>query len=138
MSESWAAVAATVRERAADRCEYCLMHSKLQGGEFHIEHVLPSAKGGSDELENLALACPSCNLSKSDRVVLTDPDTGSSVPIFHPRRDRWTDHFTFSGHTIVGLTPTGRTTIAGLDLNHSRRLYIRQVEEMLGLFRPTP
>jgi 5-methylcytosine-specific restriction endonuclease McrA len=58
MTESWTSLTAKVRERARGRCEYCLMSSALQGGEFHIEHVVPSSKGGSDDCENLALACP--------------------------------------------------------------------------------
>ena len=60
-------VVAAVRERAANRCQYCLMHQGLQGATFHVEHIVPRSKGGPDELANLALACPSCNLRKADR-----------------------------------------------------------------------
>lgn len=49
-------LAVLVRERAAGRCQYCLMHQSLQGATFHIEHIIPQAKGGSSELPNLALA----------------------------------------------------------------------------------
>lgn len=136
MSESWASLTVKVRDRANGRCEYCQMSSTLQGGEFHIEHIVPRSRGGTDSFENLGLACPSCNLSRSDRVALKLPDSAMSVPVFHPRRDRWSEHFTFSGHTLVGLTPTGRAIIAEFDLNSSRRLFIRTVEEMLGLFPP--
>ena len=55
-------LAAAVRRRAASRCQYCLMHQRLQGATFHVEHIIPRSKGGADELANLALACPSCNL----------------------------------------------------------------------------
>lgn len=34
-------LAAVVRERAAGRCQYCLMHQSLQGATFHIEHITP-------------------------------------------------------------------------------------------------
>lgn len=44
------------------------MHQLLQGATFHIEHVIPRVLGGSDNTDNLALACPSCNLHKADRV----------------------------------------------------------------------
>lgn len=50
-----------------DRCEYCQMHQSLQGATFHLEHAVPRSAGGTDELDNLALACPSCNLHKADR-----------------------------------------------------------------------
>jgi hypothetical protein len=124
--------------RAADRCEYCRMHQSLQGARFHLEHVLPASRGGNSELENLAWACPGCNLHKSDRVVAADPNTGVDVPFFHPRIHAWSAHFTWEDYEIVGLTPTGRATVTALDLNHSRRVRIRQAEQMFGLFPPGP
>lgn len=126
-----------VLSRAAGRCEYCRMHQSLQGGTFHVEHVIPLDRKGSSALENLALACPSCNLHKSDRVSAFDPETQSAVPLFHPREFDWHSHFRFDNHRIVGLSPTGRATIVALDFNHPRRIQIRRVEETFGLFPPT-
>lgn len=54
------------RERAGDRCEYCRMVQALQGGTFHLEHVQPVSLGGRTHLDNLAWACPACNLCKSN------------------------------------------------------------------------
>lgn len=34
----------------------------------HVDHVLPWSKVAIDGLANLVLACPRCNLSKSDRL----------------------------------------------------------------------
>ncbi len=127
-------LADAVRRRAGQRCQYCLMHQGLQGATFHIEHVIPQSRGGSLELSNLALACPGCNLHKADRTMAVDPETGASVPLFHPNRQIWSDHFRFNGHRIEGLTPTGRATADALDLNHRRRMRIRAAEEALGLF----
>ena len=124
---------ASVRERAAERCQYCLMHQRLQGATFHIEHVIPRSKGGASELANLALACPSCNLHKTDRTTAIDPSSGDSVPLFHPGQQTWSDHFQFNGHRIEGLTPIGRATVASLQFNHSRRQRIRAAEARLGL-----
>lgn len=61
-----------VEQRAGGRCEYCRMHSSLQGATFHLEHVVPQSCGGKTELANLAWACPSCNLHKSDRLEVPD------------------------------------------------------------------
>jgi hypothetical protein len=108
-------VAAVVRQRAASRCQYCLMHQSLQGATFHIEHIIPRARGGTDELTNLTLACPSCNLHKSDSISAIDPTIGASVSLFHPNRDRWLEHFRFDGNRIEGLTAVGRVTITALD-----------------------
>lgn len=82
-----------VRTRAGLRCEYCKLHQELQGATFHIEHVMPQVQGGTDEEWNLALACPSCNLHKSNRIEIPDPDSTQLVRLFNPRVDRWVDHF---------------------------------------------
>ena len=91
--------------------------------------------GGPATVDNLCLACPGCNLHKSDRIAATDPDTGEAVRLFHPRRDRWADHFTWHASELTGRTPSGRATAAVLDLN-ARRLRIRQAERLLDLFPP--
>jgi hypothetical protein len=111
------------------------MHQELQGATFHIEHVIPLAKGGGDEFSNLALACPSCNLHKADRVSAVDPVSGLEVPLFYPARQSWSDHFRFDGFRIKGLTPTGRATVSTLDFNHARRIRIRAAEQIIGLER---
>ena len=36
-------------------------------GKFHIDHIWPVAKGGSNGPGNICLACPPCNLSKHDK-----------------------------------------------------------------------
>jgi hypothetical protein len=125
-----------VAGRADDRCEYCRMHQSLQGAQFHLEHVVPRVRGGITELNNLAWACPGCNLRKSDRVDVTDPETGLNVPIFHPRLNAWHEHFAWDEYQIIGLTATGRATIAALDFNQPRRIQIRQAEQTFGIFPP--
>jgi hypothetical protein len=134
---SWAEITRLVEVRAAQRCEYCFMHQSLQGATFHIEHINPSSRGGSDNSDNLALACPRCNLHKSNRIEADDPDSGAAMRLFNPRVDRWSDHFRWENYQIVGLTPIGRTTALVLDLNHPRRLLIRRAEELFGLFPPS-
>lgn len=46
-------------------CFYCCV--KLQDG-FHADHFIPLAKGGSDYIANIRLACPTCNCRKSDKM----------------------------------------------------------------------
>ena len=123
-----------VEERAQQRCEYCLMHQSLQGASFHIEHVIPVSLEGTEDLDNLAWACPGCNLKKSNRVMIHDPETGKEVRVFHPRLDRWEEHFAWQEYSVLGLTPIGRALVAAFDLNHERRLRIRQAEEIFDLF----
>ena len=51
--------------------------------------------------------------SKSNKTHALDPATGIEVPLFHPRRDDWHEHFAWSPDHLylIGLTPTGRATI---------------------------
>ena len=56
-----------------------------------------------------------------------DPETQTADPIFHPRRQRWQEHFAWSEDhlRIIGLTPTGRATITLLHLNRASLLHLR-------------
>ena len=54
-----------VWRKSDGRCWYC--GHKLDPWGFHIDHLEPRSKGGSDKLDNLFPSCPSCNLSKKDR-----------------------------------------------------------------------
>lgn len=47
-------------------CQYC---SEIIVGAFHIDHILPVAKGGNNDIANLTLACPPCNLSKGSKTL---------------------------------------------------------------------
>jgi hypothetical protein len=60
------------------------------------------------------------------------------VPLFHPRRDRWGDHFAWNADftRIVGLTPTGRATVEKLQLNRVGVVNLRRVMLIAGLHPP--
>jgi 5-methylcytosine-specific restriction endonuclease McrA len=45
-------------------CQYCGV--VMETSDYTIDHVVPRARGGKSEWENLALACVSCNRQKSD------------------------------------------------------------------------
>ena len=127
----------SVRARAKGRCEYCQMHEALQGATFHCEHIIPSSRAGKSDSDNLAWACPACNLHKSDRLEGLDPESGLAVRLFHPRTDLWTDHFTIAGYSIQSKTPVGRATVHQFNLNHATRIRIREAEALFGLFPPS-
>ncbi len=112
------------------------MHQSLQGARFHLEHIVPASRGGTTDLENLAWACPGCNLRKSDRVDAIDADSGLTVSLFHPRNQAWKEHFVWDDYQMAGMSAIGRATIAALNLNHPRRIQIRQAEQMFQLFPP--
>jgi hypothetical protein len=125
-----------VVRRAAGRCEYGQLAQEGQEATFHIDHIIPVVMGGPTASHNLALACVSCSLRKEARRSAIDPVTGHKVALFHPRRQRWSDHFRWEGVVLVGLTPTGRTTVAALDVNRPLILAIRQEEAERGRHPP--
>jgi len=107
-----------VRDRAGLRCEYCgLPQEALPLVSFHVEHVTAKQHGGSDDADNLALACHHCNLHKGPNLTGIDPETGAIVRLFHPRLDVWADHFRFQGAILEGQSPTGRATVRTLAMN---------------------
>lgn len=127
-----------VRERSQDLCEYCHAAEQWQYVQFTVDHVIPLSKGGANSLDNLALACFHCNRRKSNHLVGVDPESGVEIPLFNPRRDRWSDHFIWSadGLLIVGLTATGRTTVETLILNRERVINIRAADREIGRHPP--
>ena len=118
-----------VRTRAGNRCEYCLLRQDGCSLTHHIEHIVPRQHEGSDDDSNLALACHRCNLRKGPNLTGIDPTTGEIVPLFDPRRDRWSDHFRFLGQVIEGVTAAGRTTVKLPAMNDTRRIERRELSE---------
>lgn len=125
-----------VIQRAGNRCEYCGLSQVGQEATFHIDHVVPVAANGETVSDNLALACVSCSLHKSDRQIVEDPDTQEAVKIFNPRQQVWREHFSWDGVRVLGLTATGRATIDALRMNRTNILLIRADEEVLGRHPP--
>ena len=115
--------------RAQNRCEYCHAPGAAFNFSFEVEHILPAASGGTDSPENLALACRACNAFKSARQTGTDPETGQSVSLFHPRQQIWSDHFQFAPteSALIGLTPTGRATAAVMQFNSAEQQTARRM-----------
>lgn len=124
---------AKVRQRAGDRCEYCLIRQEHEDeSPFHVEHIIAQQHGGTDEMENLALACCWCNAFKGPNLASIDPDSGALTRLFHPRRDVWAEHFRRDGAAIAGLTDVGRTTAWLLQFNEADNLAQRALLLELG------
>jgi hypothetical protein len=73
-------------------------------------------------------------MQSEERANLTgiDPQTRRITPLFHPRSDRWVDHFALSvgtsvalGIEIKGLTAVGRATVVVLGMNAEFRQMVR-------------
>ena len=127
-----------VRQRANHLCEYCHASEQWQYVRFTIDHLTPVVLGGSNSLENLALACFHCNRQKSNKTTATDEVSQTDVPLFNPRINIWREHFIWSsdGLKIVGLTPIGRATVTALGFNRERIINIRAADLEVGRHPP--
>jgi HNH endonuclease len=133
------AVRARVRASAQDRCGYCQSLQKYVLGILEIEHIIPKAAGGSDEEENLWLACRLCNSYKGIQTQGQDPESDRNVKLFNPRFQQWTRHFTWinNGTHIEGITACGRATVIAMQLNNPYAVPVRQAWISAGWHPPT-
>lgn len=127
-----------VIRRAQGYCEYCRSPMRYSPDPFAVEHIVPRAAGGRNETSNLALACQGCNNHKFRSMEAVDPVTGVLVPLFHPRQQRWSQHFLWSADTtvVVGRTPSGRATVERLRLNREGVVNLRRVLATIGQHPP--
>ena len=123
-----------VFERAAGRCEYCLLPQAVAAHRHEPDHVVPRQHDGQTKAGNLALACIRCNRYKGANVGSFDPETGGLVPLYNPRTETWQDHFRLDGPIIRPLTPQGRVTVKILRLNDAPRVEERKQLIAAGLY----
>lgn len=136
MSSSYisAALRQQIRERARQRCEYCLLSEEDAYFSHEHDHIIAEKHRGPTILENLAWACFDCNRFKGSDIASIDPVTGQLVPLFNPRTQRWNDHFIVQGGTIVALTAVGRATVQLLRFNLPDRIEVRETLARTGRY----
>src|SRR6266436_4526255 len=84
-------------ERAGGRCEYCRLHQDdYELLTFHVEHIIAKQHGGSDDADNLCLACSECNWPKG-RIWL---DCSAASCIRSSTRESRTGAATSAGKTL--------------------------------------
>lgn len=129
----------TVKNRADSCCEYCQCQEEFCPSPFSIEHIIPIAKNGTNELENLAYSCQGCNNFKYTTIKAIDALTGESVRLYHPRKDTWSEHFKWSKDslTLIGISPSARATIDLLKLNRKSVVNFRRATKAIGEHPPT-
>lgn len=91
----------------------------------HRSHRQPETAGATTSA-NLALSCLRCNVAKG-----TDPGAFIGRPprlvrLYHPRQDRWDQHFRLAAARIIPLSDEGHATVRLLDLNAADRLLLRK------------
>jgi hypothetical protein len=121
-----AALRRLVVSRADGICEYCLIpHADTHFG-CEVDHILSEKHGGLTVADNLAYSCLYCNRFKGSDLGSIGAG-GQLVPLFHPRRDRWNEHFRLDDDmTLQPLTPVGEVTVRLLAMNADERLFERR------------
>jgi hypothetical protein len=121
------ALRAQVKESAGDKCEYCRIMDSVSAKRHEVDHIYAEKHHGATVFANLCLSCYYCNRFKGSDLCSIDPITGELVNLFHPRRDRWQDHFILNNALIEGRTPAGRVTVELLQINTQERVAERQI-----------
>jgi hypothetical protein len=139
MSRIPAKVRARVRRDFRNRCAYCQLPQIILSSKLEIEHIEPKAEGGTDDEENLCLACRDCNGFKSYKVEAFDDQTKRTVKLFNPRTQIWNEHFEFSQDKakIIGKTACGRATVTALRMNNEQAVNARKFWVAAGWYPPT-
>ncbi len=125
-------------------CQYCGAHPPA--AILHVDHIVPVAEGGGNEIENLITSCQPCNLGKGPRPLNVKPaSAGFDVEIAREREEQ------ARGYAEVMLARREREEeeawivadvfVARFSLNEGiRRDYlesIRQFNEKLGVYETT-
>ncbi len=121
-----------VWQRAKRRCEYCHIPADVSLLPFQIDHIIAIKHGGHTSADNLALSCERCNSHKGPNIA--GYLEGQHIPLFNPRRDRWTEHFEWHGPVLVGKTSVGKVTVDVLAINISYRITLRAALIEEGVF----
>ena len=120
--------------RAGGACEYCHIPAFLVFVPHEFDHIVAEKHGGQTVAGNLAYSCAVCNRYKGTDLSSIDPETERLEPLFHPRRQVWSDHFDLINTMIVPKTPTGRVTAQLFRFNHSTRVEERRLLIEAGVF----
>ena len=54
-------------ERQDGKCVVC--EEDISDNRFHLDHIFPRSRGGIDDISNIQLLCPRCNLKKSNQTM---------------------------------------------------------------------
>jgi len=126
-----------VEERAKGQCEYCLDFEIFSRFSFHVDHIVAEQHDGTTTADNLAYACRFCNGFKGTNLVTTLSGIDGYVPLYHPRKELWKDHFLLETTGLIkGKTSTGEATLKLLKINRVEQIIVRSRLLEAGILLP--
>lgn len=126
-------VKSALKKESHDKCMYC--ESKVAHITYeHIEHIKPKAKNKYPELtftwENLGLACPRCNMNKTD-------EFDDNMPFINPYLDAPHQYFVAGGPYIFPVNSNHKAdlTIKQIKLNRAELIEkrVQKINEITNL-----
>jgi HNH endonuclease len=138
MSKVGAKLRRQVARDANGCCEYCKSQECFAMQTFSLDHIIPRSRRGETIEGNLAWVCQGCNNHKYNKASTRDPLSGEIVGLFHPRQQRWTEHFAWNEDAtlILGLSRVGRATVEALQLNRVGLVNLRRILSAVGEHPP--
>ena len=137
-------VRARVRAQARNRCGYFQSQQQYVLGLLEIDHIVPTARGGTDDEENLWLACRLCNGFKgtqaeetgwtiAERTALPRSTTSPRRPRADPC-PRVSNYYDFleADLTIVALELTSKVCRFNVTLKRSDGVICPHLDGMLA------
>ena len=129
-----AALRRKIRQRAENKCEYCLLAEEYAFFAHEPDHIIAEKHGGETDVDNLALACFDCNRFKGSDIASIDPKSKKLTPLFNPRAQNWSEHFKIEEGRIIPRTTVGRATEKLLKFNLSERIEVRETLSRAGRY----
>ena len=103
---------------------------------FEIDHIISLKHGGGNELSNLAYACPHCNQHKGSDLTTFLTTYDDIVPLFNPRKHKWSEHFEALNGEIISKSRIGQASIKIFRFNEPDLLILRRILTQAGLYNP--
>lgn len=101
MNGNWYALRWQVLQRDNFTCQYC--GQSAPSVVLHVDHKMPRAAGGTDDMDNLITACESCNIGRNlDHFVVPKRDKKREASLY----DRVVDYLIVNGEATA--TELGR------------------------------
>ena len=108
--------------------------ARSEVGLASVANTADSSRNTAKLHTTLSTSSPDNTAAKGPDLSGVDPVTGAIEILFHPRRDRWAEHFAWEATKLLGLTPVGRTTAAVLQINRTDAVLVREALMEEGVY----
>lgn len=114
-----------LKEDFGNMCGYCGKNSDVMNERFHIDHFVPISLAPEKENDyyNLVLACPKCNLTKSNKWPTNNKNLANDgeIGFVDPATEEYDNHIVRDDQGFIkGITSLGRNMCKSLNFDVRR------------------